>query len=89
MKKSKLFLTAFAVVAIVGSSLAVKANFFGSGSVYCDANNTCTTRVNFRIDPNGTATPCGTGITPHVLTADATCVAVGTPTHFSATAAGK
>jgi len=62
MKKVKISLTAFAVVAIVGSALAVKANFFGGGSVYC--LNTCSTnsRVDFR--PNGSnmgsTNVCGT-----------------------------
>jgi len=38
MKKVILFLTALSVVATVGSALAVNANFFGQGSVYCNAN---------------------------------------------------
>jgi len=60
MKRAKMFLTAFAVVATVGSALAVKANFFNAGSVYCA--NTCAvaSRVDFRNNPTGAATnPCG------------------------------
>jgi len=59
MKRAKMFLTAIAVVATVGSALAV-TNYFGSGSVFC--SSTCTTnRVNFRNDPAGTSVkPCGT-----------------------------
>ena len=38
MKKVKLFLTALSVVATVESALAVNANFFRQGSVYCNAN---------------------------------------------------
>jgi len=61
MKKIKLFLTAFVVVATVGSALAVKANFFGQGSVYCGNICSALTRVNFRNNPNGTQmNPCGT-----------------------------
>jgi len=63
MKNVKLFLTAFAVVATVGSALAVKANFFGSGSVFCTKSmaGVCQNRVSFRNDPNGTSVnPCGT-----------------------------
>jgi len=64
MKNVKMFLTAFAVVATVGSALAVKANFFGDGAVYCakTSNTLCTvlSRVNFRNNFNGTSTrPCG------------------------------
>jgi len=60
MKRAKMFLTAFAVVATVGSALAV-TNYFGSGSVYCA--NTCAaiSRANFRVNPAGIAVnPCGT-----------------------------
>ncbi len=94
MKKLKLALTVFAIVITVGSTLAVKANFFGSGSVYCDTNNSCTTRVSFRIDCNGTVTaPCLTGITPHLITGCSggtpICTAIPSGTTFSATAAGK
>ena len=62
MKKIKIFLTAFAVVATVGSVWAVNVNFFGGGCVYCA--NTCSSasRVDFRINPAGTSTkPCGVG----------------------------
>ena len=61
MKKIKLFLTAFAIVATVGSALAVNANFFGQGSIYCANTCAATSRVNFRDNPNGTQiNPCGT-----------------------------
>ena len=60
MKRAKMFLTAFAVVATVGSALAV-TNYFGSGSVYCANTCAATSRVNFRNNPNGTQiNPCGT-----------------------------
>jgi len=59
--KKNFFLTAFAIIAIVASALAVKANFFGQGSVYCASTCAANTRVNFRCNPNGTmANPCGT-----------------------------
>jgi len=60
MKRAKMFLTAFAVIATVGSALAVKANFFNQGSIYCANTCVATSRVDFRINPNGAATkPCG------------------------------
>jgi len=65
MKRAKMLLTALAVVVTVGSALAVKANYFNQGSVYCA--NTCAvaSRVDFRNNPNGTqVNPCGvTGTT--------------------------
>jgi len=76
MKKIKGFLTAFAVVATVGSALAVTSNYFGNGSVYCA--NTCTafSRVSFRINCNGNmANPCGTtnGVENSSYVIDGTC----------------
>jgi len=60
MKRIKVFLTAFAVVAIVGSALAVKANFCVD-SVYWASTCAANTRVDFRINPNGTQiNPCCT-----------------------------
>jgi len=83
----KKIISAFAVLAIVGSALAFKP--LGSGSVYCQ--NTCTTPINFRVEPTGTATdPCDNGVRGEfVLTADNTCVQVASGTHFASTAAGK
>jgi len=61
MKRAKMFLTAFAVVATVGSALAV-TNYFGQGSVYCTkTGNVCSVRKDFRINPSGiSVNPCGT-----------------------------
>jgi len=94
MKKIKLFLTAFAVLAAIGSALAVKANFFGSGSVYCA--NTCTTasRVSFRINCNGTMThPCGTtsGVENPSWTINGACVCTQNNfgLHYDAVAVGE
>jgi len=93
MKKIKIFLTIFAIVATVGSALAVKANFFGQGSIYC--SNTCAaaSRVNFRDNPNGTAIrPCGStgGIENASYSfCDATC-SLNNPGHkYDAVSAGK
>ena len=61
MKKIKHFLTAFAVIAIVGSALAGKANFFNQGTVFCASTCSNASRVDFRLNPNGVGTnPCGT-----------------------------
>jgi len=62
MKKIKVFLTAGAVFAIVGTSLAFKANF-GSGNRFCIAgggSGTCPTSANFVPQSGGTALHCGT-----------------------------
>jgi len=62
MKKIKLLRTCFAVIAIVGSAMAVKADFFGQGSVYCGItpNHCCINRVDFRVNSSGSFTrPCG------------------------------
>ena len=62
MKRIKIFLTAFVVLATVGSALAVKANFFGCGSIYCASTCSVASRVDFMISPTGGATkPCGIG----------------------------
>jgi len=93
MKRIKVFLTVFAVVATVGSALAVKANFFGQGSIYCV--NTCATfsRVNFRDNPNGTATrPCGsTGGVENASYSfcDAVCTKNSLGNKYDAVSAGK
>jgi hypothetical protein len=83
----KKVISAFAVLAIVGSALAFKP--FGSGSVFC--NSACTSRIDFRVSPTGTITdPCENGANGEfVLTADNTCVQVATGTHFVGTASGK
>jgi len=76
MKKIKSFLTTFAVVAIVGSALAVKANFFGQGSVFCAFDCSNGSRVSFRISCNGNAAnPCGTtnGVENRSYAIDGTC----------------
>ena len=86
-------MTAFAVVAAVGSALAVKANFFGQGSIYC--TNTCAaiSRVNFRDNPAGTSTrPCGsTGGVENASYSfcDAVCTQNGLGNKYDAVAAGK
>jgi len=92
MKKIKVFLTAFAVIATVGSALAVKANFFGGGTVFC--NSTCTIRVDFRLNPNGSSThPCGTtgGVenASYMFGPSCTCVKNNLGCHYDAVATGK
>jgi len=94
MKKIKVFLRAFAVVAIVGSALAVKANFFGCGSTYCA--NTCSrvSRVDFRINPNGAQiNPCGTtgGVEnpSWMLDETNTCIQINLGQKYDACGAGK
>jgi len=62
MKKSKMIMTAFAVVAIVGSALAFKP--FGQGEVFC--NQACTTesKINWKLDPlnqSQVTDPCDNG----------------------------
>lgn len=83
----KKVISAFAILAIVGSAFAFKP--FGSGSVYCQ--DTCSTRINFRVEPTGTITdPCNNGAQgEYVLTADNACVQVANGTHFATTALGK
>jgi len=93
MKRAKMFLTAFAVVATVGSALAV-TNYFGSGSVYCA--NTCatSTRVDLRNDPNGgLSNPCGTtgGVEKHswIFDENNACTQNALGLKYSATATGN
>jgi hypothetical protein len=85
MKKVRMIVSAFAVFAIVGSALAFAP--YGQGSVYCDSDNSCTTRVSFRVQSGGTATPCQTGITPHVLVSANNCQPSSGP--FVSTTPGK
>jgi len=95
MKRAKMFLTAFAVVATVGSALAVKANFFGSGSVYCA--NTCSTmsRVDFRLNglTTGNTNVCGTigGVekTEYIFDETDACTAVQAGKHYDAVGTGN
>ena len=67
MKKIKLLVIGFVVIAIAGSAFAFKP-FFGQGAVYCGKTDArrCNTRKDFRIN-NLTGTsrnPCGvTGTT--------------------------
>ena len=86
MKKIRMIVSACAVFAIVGGALAFTAPY-GQGSIYCDSDNSCTTRVNFRVQPGGTATPCQTGITPHVLVSANNCQPSSGP--FVSTTPGK
>jgi len=93
MKRAKMFLTAFAVVATVGSALAV-TNYFGQGSVYC--GNTCAanTRVNFRNNPNGTQiNPCGTSggveVASYIYDETFTCKLNNTGQKYDAVTAGN
>jgi len=99
MKNSKLFLSGFAVVAIVGSAFAFKP-FFGSGSLYCTKNSmtgVCTTRVDWRIDPVGglaTNNPCGVDgqgnqLPIYVYEDNTTCDQLPANTKFTATAVQK
>lgn len=82
----KKIVSALAVLAVVGSTLAFKP--FGSGSVFCTSS--CATRINFKVDPAGTFTnPCDNGDHQFVLTADNTCVQVASGSHYSSTAPGK
>jgi hypothetical protein len=55
MKKSKMILSAIAVVAIVGSALAFRP--MGLGQIYCES--TCEQKINWKLDDSGTETdPC-------------------------------
>lgn len=65
MKKARLFLSAFAIVAIAGSAFAFKAHNFGQGNVYCLAAGSSTdfcpasSLQDMIIDPSGSsANPC-------------------------------
>lgn len=74
MKRMKLVLSAFAIVAVVGSALAFKTSaYFGQGGVFCTSatTNQCVSAnlVDFAfVGTNpGTPTPCPAGETPYRL----------------------
>lgn len=75
------------IVAVVGIGTAFKP--YGSGSVYCQ--DTCSTRINFRVEPTGTVTdPCNNGTGgEYMFSCEGTCVPVCVGAHFSPTALGK
>lgn len=59
MKKGKVFVTAAAIVAIVGTGLAVKANF-GTGQFACRATSgICPGSKDYNSSTNGTLMFCG------------------------------
>jgi len=94
MKKVKVFLTVFAVVATVGSALAVKANFFNQGTVYCTSTCSVASRVDFRLNPNGASTnPCGTtgGVenASYMYGPSCTCVKNNLGCHYDVVNLGK
>lgn len=76
MKRMKLGLSAFAIVAVVGSALAFNTSRFIAGNVYCptttvDPTKSCEaqfTAATFQVDnSNGTVTqPCPAGVTPYI-----------------------
>jgi hypothetical protein len=72
MKRVKLMLSAFAILAIVGSALAFKAKTFTAPTVFCLATGTvsgvCPSGlVNYVVDVNGDVTnPCSGTLVPHV-----------------------
>lgn len=75
MKKARVFLSAFAIVAVVGSAFALKAHNFGQANVFCLASGSVTqtcpanTLSNYQVDPNGSsANPCPNTSTqtPHI-----------------------
>jgi hypothetical protein len=75
MKKARVFLSAFAIVALVGSAFALKAHNFGGGNVFCLAAGSVTETCpsgslkDIIVDPNGSsANPCPNTLTqtPHV-----------------------
>jgi hypothetical protein len=87
MKKAKLFLSAIAVLGIVGGALAFKANSnFASGSVFCSSTCPAGQQVAYKIDPDGDFTaPCPGSVQPYVLDSNSGCVATPTGTNFSQT----
>jgi hypothetical protein len=93
MKKAKLLLSAFAVLAIVGTTLAFKANSrFGSGTAYCTSTCPTTSLVNFTpgTGTGQTQTPCGVGVQPYIVTGfPAACTATAPLTEFIPTAVGE
>jgi len=76
MKNLKMYLSAFAVLAIVGSALAFKSKAFNAGTVWCfsgtpASGESCSsqggTQVNFEVLSGGdVSTPCAafSGTTP-------------------------
>jgi hypothetical protein len=85
MKKAKVILSAFAVLAIVSSALAFKSKTTGQGSLYCE--RTCINLIDFAEAASGTAVPCGVG-NPVFKFAGTNCVQ-STSLHFIETDPGK
>lgn len=93
MKKAKVMLSAFAVLAIAAGALAFKASnairFFTSGSVFCTSTCPAGQQVAFKVDPSGLQThPCPGGAQPYVLIGNSTtadCLATTPSTTFSPT----
>jgi len=90
MKNVKMYLSAFAILAIVSGALASN-KYFGQGHVFCA--NTCTTSINFDQNDNGLSTKvCGTtaGVENteyHLI--GTTCTAYAAGLKYSSTQAGK
>jgi len=95
MKNLRMYLSAIAVLAIVGSALAFKGKAaFGSGTVFCLASGTttgacpATDNVNFEVIPNGpVSAPCTTGV-PHI-NSGGDCVNTASGTLFEETLPGN
>jgi len=89
MKRIKVLLSAFAVLAIVAGAFAFKASnsfFFTSGSVFCTYTCPAGTQRAFKVDPAGSTTsPCTGGAQPYVLVSNTSCVPTISGTTFSAT----
>jgi len=92
MKNMRLVLSAFAVVAIVSSALALKANSaYNAGTVFCGSTCAVADRIDFKQDDAGTHTKvCGTtGQPPVEITeyqlVNGVCTAIAAGKNYSTT----
>jgi hypothetical protein len=95
MKNLKMYLSAFAVLAIVGSALAFKGKAFGQGTEFCLASGTVTgacptsDRVDFQVTPGATlANPC-TGTDVAHFNSGGNCINNPTTDRYTTTAFGE
>lgn len=86
MKKIRMMISGFALLALVTGALAFKSkSVFASGSVWCSSTCPAGEQIAFKVDPNGTTTvPCGVGNQPYAYCGN-TCTATPAGTKFKAT----
>jgi hypothetical protein len=83
MNKTRLFVSAFAVVAIVGSALAFKTKPMNQGSVYCNPACTTQSRIDYRVASTTTniTDPCLNGAGKEYVLSP-TCTEITATTQF-------